>query len=364
MKELFKKKPESWFAKTCLIGFGLAILMLIIGLATGWCPWSANVDGVKWHDFGLAVGMWAYEQSFLFDFVQDGIWWSNQGGLYMAVVVVTMIALVAFILLLVLFIKKKDTVGIVASCVQFLLVVMLGWLFDTVVFGVDATHFCDRHAYFVLGMTMIFLGVAFLAVTALIIQNLFERYMAERHPVVETAPAAQKPVEEEKPVEEAKPEEKPTEEEKPAPAIVAPAEPVVVPAPVVDAKGKNYRRASFETKLKKSDEDLRHKYYDLRDYIKSYGVHNRISIPGDTFSAHRVRYAFITVAGKHLRINLCLDPKKYDGTTIPVDANTAKKFDDLPLVFKVKSDLSFRRAEQLIDDLMAQKGIAKPEPKK
>ena len=105
----------------------------------------------------------------------------------------------------------------------------------------------------------------------------------------------------------------------------------------------------------------RHKYYDLRDYIKSYGVNNRISRPGDTFSLHREKLVFITVSGKHLKVCFALNPADYDGSTIPVTTNTSKKFETLPLGFKVKSDLSFRRAKKLVDDLMAAKGYTKEE---
>ena len=124
------------------------------------------------------------------------------------------------------------------------------------------------------------------------------------------------------------------------------------------------RRASFETRLKNSEYDLRHKYYDLRDYIKSYGVNNRISIPGDTFSAHRVRYAFITINGKHIKAFFKADPDKYADSPIPVKRAKAKKFEDLPLEFKVQSDLSFRRACKLVDDIMAEAGFQKKEEEK
>lgn len=136
---------------------------------------------------------------------------------------------------------------------------------------------------------------------------------------------------------------------------------VVVGAAVEEtAKAPKKRRAKFETKLKKADKDLRHKYYDLRDYIKSYGVNNRISIPGDTFSLHRERYAFITIVGSKIKVYLPLNVQDYANTPIPVEAANAKKYEDLPMVFKVKSDLSFRRAKKLIDDVMAAKGLQKP----
>ena len=128
----------------------------------------------------------------------------------------------------------------------------------------------------------------------------------------------------------------------------------------LNIKGKR-RRASFETRLKNSEFDLRHKYYDLRDYIKWYGLRNRISIPGDTFSYKRQRYVFITIVGKHIRVYLNLDPNDYADSTIPVEPALAKKYEDLPCLLRVKSDLSYRRAKKLVDDIMQKIGMDKPD---
>lgn len=129
------------------------------------------------------------------------------------------------------------------------------------------------------------------------------------------------------------------------------------------AKFGDRRKLSFEAKLKKSDKDLRKKYYDLRDYIKGYGVNNRVSLKGDTFSLHRERYVFVTISGKHIKAYFALDPKDYENTTMPAKVNERKKYEDLPLQFDIRSDLSYRRALQLVDDLMKKKGIEKKEKK-
>ena len=207
------------------------------------------------------------------------------------------------------------------------------------------------------------------------VNEIVEKYLAEhvdelhRKVVINEEPAPA-PVEEE-PVEE--PQEEPAEE--PAPVEEEPeeeleddeeAEDEVEEAPVVDnapagiPKGKR-RRASFETRLKNSEFDLRHKYYDLRDYIKWYGLRNRISIPGDTFSYKRQRYVFVTIVGKHIRVYLGLDPNDYADSTIPVEPAQAKKYEDLPCLLRVKSDLSYRRAKKLVDDLMQKVGLDKPD---
>ena len=175
-----------------------------------------------------------------------------------------------------------------------------------------------------------------------------------------------KPVKEEKKEPEPEPEPEPEEEVEEEEAPEASAQAVV--APVEGEEGNKVfvnkrRHASFETKVKNSEYDLRHKYYDLRDYIRSYGVKNRISIPGDTFSAHRERYAFITVSGKKLKLYVALNPDDYANSPIPVERVDSKKFEDLPCLFRIKSDLSYKRACKLIDDVMAAKGVEKPEQK-
>ncbi|MBP3732828.1 MAG: hypothetical protein J6I84_06235, partial [Bacilli bacterium] len=136
--------------------------------------------------------------------------------------------------------------------------------------------------------------------------------------------------------------------------------PAEVSADGLVIKGKR-KRKPFETRLRNSEFDLRHKYYDLRDYIKWYGLRNRVSIPGDTFSYKRQRYAFVTIVGKHLRIYLQLNPQDYADSTIPVEQAEAKKYEDLPCLLRIKSDLAYRRAKKLVDDLMAKIGMPRPE---
>ena len=126
-------------------------------------------------------------------------------------------------------------------------------------------------------------------------------------------------------------------------------------------KVKRRRKASFETRLKGSEFDLRHKYYDLRDYIKWYGLSNRISLPGDTFSYKRKKIAFLTIVGKRIKFYIALDPAKYEDSPIPVERVTAKKYADTPCLMKIRSDLSYRRAKKLVDEAMKEAGIAKPE---
>ena len=185
-----------------------------------------------------------------------------------------------------------------------------------------------------------------------------DQHVEEYHTEKEEEPAPQpepepesqpEPEPEEEPEED---EEEEAEDEEEAPAEAGPDGLVI--------KGKR-KRKPFETRLRNSEYDLRHKYYDLRDYIKWYGLRNRVSIPGDTFSYKRQRYVFVTIVGKHLRVYLQLDPKDYADSTIPVEQAEAKKYEDLPCLLRVKSDLAYRRAKKLVDDVMAKVGLPRPE---
>lgn len=186
------------------------------------------------------------------------------------------------------------------------------------------------------------------------------------NPETVSAPAPA-PKQEEKPVEEApKPEEKPVEEapkeeapvNEPAPAPVA-----VEQAPAVEEKEKVvYERLSFGERLLQSDKELHSIYNELKNEILSYGVKSRISANGDTFRLHKKMYVRITVAGKSLKLYFALNPDDYKDSKIPVqDAGHKGLYADIPLVFKVRSPLSIKRAKELIQDCMDKDGLEQGE---
>ena len=186
-----------------------------------------------------------------------------------------------------------------------------------------------------------------------------DQHVEEYHAEKEEEPAPQ-PEPEPEPQPEPEPEEEPEEEDEEEEAEDEEEAPAEAGPDGLVIKGKR-KRKPFETRLRNSEYDLRHKYYDLRDYIKWYGLRNRVSIPGDTFSYKRQRYVFVTIVGKHLRVYLQLDPKDYADSTIPVEQAEAKKYEDLPCLLRVKSDLAYRRAKKLVDDVMAKVGLPRPE---
>lgn len=193
-------------------------------------------------------------------------------------------------------------------------------------------------------------------------------------PVAAPAPEAPKPapVEEKKPEpvkEEPKPEpvkEEPKPEPAPAPVVEVKVEPtpLFVKKPEVPGKPEapKYERIGFAERLLKSDKELHDLYNELKNEILSYGVKSRISAFGDTFRLHKKMYVRITVAGKSLKLYFALDPKDYEGSTIPVqDASSKEMYAEIPLVFKVKSGLSVRRCKELIQAVMEKDNLEQGE---
>ncbi len=121
-------------------------------------------------------------------------------------------------------------------------------------------------------------------------------------------------------------------------------------------------RISFQDRMKLASLEQRQHYDELKNYLLSFRVKSRVSSVGDIFRLHKEEYVKIAIAGKGLKLYLALDPKDYADSTIPVDdASDKKMYQNIPLVFKVKSSLSVKRAKVLIDDLMKKKGLPQKE---
>ncbi len=112
-------------------------------------------------------------------------------------------------------------------------------------------------------------------------------------------------------------------------------------------------RIPFPVRMVDADKEMKSNYNELKSEILSYGAKSRVSNSGDTFRLHKVTFVKITIAGKSLKLYFGLDPKDYANTPLPVqDVSHKNVYKDIPLVFKVKSELSLRRAKQLIADVM------------
>ncbi len=132
--------------------------------------------------------------------------------------------------------------------------------------------------------------------------------------------------------------------------------------PVVTVDESKIVRIPFQERIVSADADMKENYNVLKNTILSYGVKSRVSNSGDTFRLHRKTYIKITIAGKSLKLYYALDPRDYAESTIPVqDASDIAIYQEIPLVFKVRSPLSLRRAIILISELMEKNDLEQGE---
>jgi hypothetical protein len=138
---------------------------------------------------------------------------------------------------------------------------------------------------------------------------------------------------------------------------------VITPEVGVTRTGKKkIVRIPFQDRMSLAEPMLLAHYDELKNYILSFQVKSRISNAGDIFRLHKEEFVKITIAGKGLKLYMALNPEDYKDGPIPVDdASDKKMYKEIPLVFKVKSELSLKRAKKLIDDLMAKKGLPQQE---
>lgn len=121
-------------------------------------------------------------------------------------------------------------------------------------------------------------------------------------------------------------------------------------------------RIPFTDRIRLMDPQMRANFNELKSDIMAYGVKSRVSNSGDTFRLHTKTYVKITIAGKSLKLYFALNPNDYKDSTLPIsDAGHKGIYKEIPLVFKVKSDLSLRRAKQLVNEAMSKDGLTKGE---
>ena len=177
----------------------------------------------------------------------------------------------------------------------------------------------------------------------------------EEEPVKEPEPVV------EEPAPEPEPEPAPVVEE-PAPEPVPEPLPEPVPEPAPEPEKKPIIRIPFDERMVKAEKEMKDNYNEIKNEILSYGVKSRVSNSGDTFRLHRKTYVKITIAGKSLKLYFALNPEDYANTTIPVnDASEKGIYEEIPLVFKVKSGLSVKRCKQLIADVMEKDNLTQGE---
>jgi hypothetical protein len=124
-------------------------------------------------------------------------------------------------------------------------------------------------------------------------------------------------------------------------------------------EGEEKESLSYIDRLMASEESLKESYSQIKnELLRHRKVHSRISKSCETFRVGYDVIAKLVVAGKGLKLYLAMDPYSVDSAIYHQrDASSKKRFVEVPLVVKVKSNLSVKKALQLIDLTCEQKEV-------
>lgn len=126
---------------------------------------------------------------------------------------------------------------------------------------------------------------------------------------------------------------------------------------------KDRSKKTFVDKIKKADPEIKKLFNIVKNEIMKYkGVTNKLTNSYDTFYIGRKQIAKITLSPKKIKIFLAADPAKYPERTFPHrDVSGKKAHVRTPYYALLKSQLSVRRINKVIADIMVQNNVTEAE---
>ncbi len=116
-----------------------------------------------------------------------------------------------------------------------------------------------------------------------------------------------------------------------------------------DEDTKTYKR-SFMAKLSQAKDELKKDYSTLKNKVMSYkNVSERISFSFETINKGRTKLLRFGIKGKTLYVYFNLTEEDIIDKKINYELVDSKKYEDTPLLIKIKNPRRFQMAEELID---------------
>jgi uncharacterized repeat protein (TIGR02543 family) len=113
---------------------------------------------------------------------------------------------------------------------------------------------------------------------------------------------------------------------------------------------------SFTAKLSQSEKDVKDYYTVLKNYALSYkDAHSRVSWHYDAINVGRDYVIKFAIRGKTLCAYFALDTSKLD-EKYKVEEAKGKKFEEVPVLYRIKNDRRCEYAKELIDEVMKKVG--------
>lgn len=131
---------------------------------------------------------------------------------------------------------------------------------------------------------------------------------------------------------------------------------------VTDETGKVFvirYKKSFKAKLSLADDRVQGYYDEVKNHLMSYRLSNRLSWNYESFNKGRTKCVKLNIRGKTLVMYIALDPKDYENTKYSFrTVNDSRKYADVPMMVKIKSNRGVKYAKELIDNLMSKLGLS------
>ena len=115
---------------------------------------------------------------------------------------------------------------------------------------------------------------------------------------------------------------------------------------------------SFTAKLIQANDEVREYYNILKNYVLSYKkVTTRISWSHESVNRGRNKICRFVLRGKSLYLYLPLNPDDYADTKYKVERSEAKRFEELPCLYRIKNPRRVKYATELIATVMERYGL-------
>lgn len=117
---------------------------------------------------------------------------------------------------------------------------------------------------------------------------------------------------------------------------------------------------SYTARIIQADDEMKARYSEIKNHLVSYhGVFNSITWNREAFYvSKRDCIATFAVRGKTLCLFLAVPASRFDGTKYKVEDRTQKvRNAKMPSMFRIKSDRGTKYAKELIDIVLAEKGV-------
>lgn len=127
---------------------------------------------------------------------------------------------------------------------------------------------------------------------------------------------------------------------------------------IVDEEGNPKKiKRKFNTRMMFAPYEAKEYYNEIKNYLIMYRAKGRYSSRCETFR-YRGLVAKVALAGKSIKVCLALDPQVLEGTKYHFkDVSAKRQYAEVPVMIKVRSPRGLKYFKELVDMMMAIRGV-------